>query len=73
MKRGTAVIPKSTNENRIGENIKAVNLKLSDVDMKSIRSLDRHYRFVDAAFFAMEGNSYTMEQIWDEDEQPEMV
>lgn len=65
--RNTAVIPKSTNAARIRENYEARNIELDNEDMLKIRKLNKGYRFVDASFFEMDGNSYTPEQIWDED------
>ncbi len=49
--RGTAVIPKSTNEGRIKENIAAAALELDKEDLKNLASLDRHYRYVTGKFF----------------------
>lgn len=66
--RKTAVIPKSTNKGRIEENYESKSVELDAEDMQKIRKLDKGYRFVDASFFEMEGNSYSQEQIWDEDD-----
>lgn len=62
--RGTAVIPKSTNEGRIEENLKSAEIKLDEEDLKQIAALDRHFRYVTGEFFVTEGNSY--ENIYDE-------
>ncbi|TQD36305.1 aldo/keto reductase [Haloflavibacter putidus] len=62
--RGTAVIPKSTNEGRIEENLKSAEIQLDEDDLKQIASLDRHFRYVTGEFFVTEGNSY--ENIYDE-------
>lgn len=56
--RGTAVIPKSTNEKRIKENLASAGYSLDEEDMKKIAELDYHYRYVNAKFFETEGNSY---------------
>ena len=64
VERGTAVIPKSTNEKRIKENLKSADFKLSEDDMKKIEKLDKHFRYVTGEFFVTEGNSY--EDIYDE-------
>lgn len=53
--RNTAVIPKSTNPGRIKENLESANIKLDREDMKTLKDLDRHYRYVNAKFF--ENNS----------------
>lgn len=63
--RGTAVIPKSTNEGRIKQNLQSLGYKLDENDMKEIAQLDKHYRYIKGdAQFATEGNSY--ENIFDE-------
>ncbi len=62
--RGTAVIPKSTNEKRIKENLASADYSLDEEDMKKIAELDYHYRYVDGKFFETEGNSY--ENIFDD-------
>jgi len=56
--RGTAVIPKSTNEGRIKENLMSTGYQLDEEDMKAIAELDYHFRYVNGKFFEMEGNSY---------------
>ncbi|MEH0156888.1 aldo/keto reductase [Limibacter armeniacum] len=63
--RGTAVIPKSVNPERLKQNLEAANVKLDAEDMKQIASLDKGYRFIDGSFWAMEGSSYSMENLWD--------
>lgn len=62
--RGTAVIPKSTNEGRIIENLESTGVKLNEEDLKEIASLDEHFRYVTGEFFVTKGNSY--EDIYDE-------
>ncbi|MCG9972034.1 aldo/keto reductase [Christiangramia crocea] len=56
--RGTAVIPKSTNEKRIKENLMSAGYQLDEEDMKEIAELDYHFRYVTGKFFELEGNSY---------------
>jgi alcohol dehydrogenase (NADP+) len=56
--RGTAVIPKSTNEGRIKENIAAASLKFDAEDLKELASLDRHYRYVTGKFFEVPEKGY---------------
>ena len=56
--RGTAVIPKSTNEGRIKENLQSAGFQLDEDDLKEIAELDDHFRYVTGKFFEMEGNSY---------------
>ena len=66
IRRGTSVIPKSTNEGRIRENLAAANLELADEDMSVIADLDRHHRYVDGAFWCPDGSPYTLSSLWDE-------
>ncbi|WP_299156765.1 aldo/keto reductase [uncultured Christiangramia sp.] len=56
--RGTAVIPKSTNEGRIKENLQSAGFQLDEDDLKEIADLDDHFRYITGKFFEMEGNSY---------------
>ncbi len=62
--RGTAVIPKSTNEGRIIENLESTGVKLEEEDLKQIAELDEHFRYVTGEFFVTKGNSYS--DIYDE-------
>jgi len=64
--RGTAVIPKSVNAERIRQNLAATELTLDEEDLERIAELDRHRRYVDGAFWALEGGPYTVAGLWDE-------
>lgn len=61
--RNTAVIPKSTNPGRIKENLKSAALKFDDEDLQNLKSLDRHYRYVNGKFFE---NNSKYSNIYDE-------
>ena len=63
--RGTVVIPKSTNPERIRQNLAAAELSLSEADMAEISGLDLGFRFVDGAFFCSKGSPYTLNHLWD--------
>ena len=56
--RGTAVIPKSTNEGRIKENLAAAAVNFDKDDLKELASLDRHYRYVTGKFFEVPEKGY---------------
>jgi len=58
MLRGTAVIPKSTNEGRIIQNLASTGVKLEKEDLQQIAELDEHFRYVTGEFFVTKGNSY---------------
>jgi len=64
--RGTAVIPKSVNEARMAENLACADIELSQADMQRLDALDRHYRYVTAEFFEVEGGPYNAQEIWNE-------
>lgn len=65
MQRGTVVIPKSYNPERIRQNLASANIVLSSEDMQTIATLDLNCRYVDGAFWQVPGGAYTVENIWD--------
>ncbi|MEZ5490648.1 MAG: aldo/keto reductase [Gammaproteobacteria bacterium] len=64
--RGTSVIPKSVNPQRLKSNLEAAAITLDDAEMARIDGLDRHYRYVTGSFFAGRHSPYTIGGIWDE-------
>lgn len=64
--RGTAVIPKSVNPERIEQNLAATQVSLDEQDMKAIAALDRHRRYVDGSIWVVEDGPYTLANLWDE-------
>lgn len=56
--RGCAVIPKSTTKEHIISNFQAAGLELDAEDMKKIKKLDRHYRFITGKFFEEPSKGY---------------
>jgi len=64
--RGTAVIPKSVNPARMKQHLAAVEVSLTQDDMKEIAKLDRNRRYVNGEFWEVEGGPYTVENLWDE-------
>ena len=62
--RGTAVIPKSTSEGHIKDNIASAAVNFDKQDMKDLAGLDRHYRYVTGKFFEVPEKGY--ENIYDE-------
>ncbi len=65
IQRGVAVIPKSTNETRIVENLAALNVQLTAPEVAQINQLDRDYRYVNGAFWEGQGSPYTVANIFD--------
>ena len=62
--RGTSVIPKSVNAERMAQNLAAADLALDEDDMTTIGALDAGYRYIDGTFWAPEGSPYTVEDLW---------
>lgn len=51
VQRGTAIVPKSSNADRLRENLALFDFELTDDEMKSISALDRNRRFNDPGDF----------------------
>lgn len=64
--RGTSVIPKSVNAGRLQENLAAADIELTEQEMKAMRGLDLHYRYIKGNFWCLAGSDYTLESLWDE-------
>lgn len=62
--RGTSVIPKSTNPQRIASNFAAGALELSAEQRTVLDALDRGDRYVTGDFWCPEGSPYTVESLW---------
>jgi alcohol dehydrogenase (NADP+) len=62
--RGTAVIPKSTNEGRIKENLAAAKINFDIEDINELAALDKPYRYVTGKFFEVPEKGY--DNIYDE-------
>lgn len=63
--RGTAVIPKSSNPDRLRENFRAADLELACESMDKIAELDQYLRYIDGTIWALPGSPYTIENVWD--------
>ena len=66
IQRGTVVIPKSVNPQRLKQNLAAAKVSLSEDDLQKIAQLDRNRRYVDGEFWASKGSPYTVANLWDE-------
>ena len=51
VQRGTAIVPKTRNTNRLRENLQALDFELTPEEMNSISALDRNRRFNDPGHF----------------------
>ncbi len=56
--RDTLVIPKSTNPQRISQNLASADIALDSEDMQSIADLDQHYRYIGGNVFRMPSGMY---------------
>lgn len=65
LNRGTIVIPKSVNPQRLRQNLDAGSIRLDDSDMNEIGALDKGYRYVDGAFWQGPGSPYTVAELWE--------
>ena len=66
VQRGIVIIPKSVHPERIRENIKSLDISLSQEDMAQIATLDSHIRVTDGSVWVFPGGPYTIKNIWDE-------
>lgn len=64
IERGVAVIPKSTNPQRLAENLAATDLVLPANDMAALRELESGFRYIDGSFFTSAGSPYTLKWLW---------
>lgn len=64
VERRTAVIPKSTNPGRIKENLASEKLALTQEDHEALKTLDKHFRYVNGKFFETSDGKYS--NIYDE-------
>ncbi|MFN2261064.1 MAG: aldo/keto reductase [Psychroflexus sp.] len=62
--RDVATIPKSTTDSRIKENLESRKLNLDEDDISHLRSLDKHFRYVNGKFFETSDGKYS--NIYDE-------
>jgi alcohol dehydrogenase (NADP+) len=64
LERNVATIPKSTNKERIKENLESQKLNLDEEDIKDLKSIDNQYRYVNGKFFETSDGKYS--NIYDE-------
>ena len=57
------VIPKSTSESRIKENLKATEITLTSEEVEQLKRIDKNTRLFRGEFFLPK--SVTVEQAWD--------
>lgn len=65
--RDIVVIPKSINQERIRQNLEALDIQLSAGDMEKLNSISIKYRFIDGSIFTGSNSPYTLEDLWEKD------
>ena len=65
------VIPKSTSESRIKENLKATEITLTSEEVEQLKGIDKNTRPFRGEFFLPKG--VTVEQAWDVDTDKKFV
>jgi alcohol dehydrogenase (NADP+) len=63
--RSIAVIPKSANQQRIVENLKAADLMLDQEDLEKLSDIGVNHRFVDGSIFTGPQSPYKLTDLWD--------
>jgi len=66
IQRGTSVIPKSVNPERIKQNLEAATLKLSEEAMQKIAALDKHSRYITGGLWVAPELGYSIDSLWGE-------
>jgi alcohol dehydrogenase (NADP+) len=65
--RHTSVIPKSVQSTRILQNFKAAEIELSSLEMDTINSMNRNFRFVTGEIWTIPGSPHSMKTLWEEE------
>lgn len=63
--RDIAVIPKSTNQGRIKENLDSIKIKLDAEDMQKLLNIGTDFRYVDGSFFTGSKSPYSLSDLWE--------
>ena len=66
IQRGTSVIPKSVNPERLKQNFEAASMELTEEEMARIAKMDTNGRFIIGQFWTAPRKGYTVETLWDE-------
>ena len=62
--RDTSVIPKSSNPERMKENLASVDIELDRDDLRKLSML-RKFRYINGSIFTSNGSPYTLNDLWD--------
>ena len=64
LNRGTSVIPKSVNEDRLAQNLAAADIDISASQMAELNAINLDYRYIKGDFWCLEGSDYTVKGLW---------
>ena len=62
--RGTVPIPKSSNAQRLKENLAAAEIEFSPEEISRVTESNVDHRYVHGRFWEMEGSPYKADEIW---------
>lgn len=65
--RDIAVIPKSVNQERIGQNLASIEANLDKGDMEKLANIGTAYRFIDGSFFTGAQSPYKLTDLWEKE------
>jgi alcohol dehydrogenase (NADP+) len=66
IQRGTVVIPKSVNPERLQQNLAAAELELTPEEIVEIDRLNLNRRYTHGKMWTIDGSPYTLANLWDE-------
>ena len=62
--RGTVVLVKSAASDRLADNLRGANLRLTAEENAAIAALERQHRYISGTFWTLEGSPYTQDSLW---------
>lgn len=62
--RGVSAIPKSTNKDRLWQNLQAAEIELSDQEMTLLSEVREHHRYIGGDVWGMSGSPYSLDKLW---------
>ena len=65
IQRGIVAIPKGVNDEQVSDNLRSLELTLSDAEMRTMNALDRNHRLTKGQVFSwVQGQNW--KELWDE-------
>ncbi len=62
--RGVSAIPKSTNPERLRQNLQAAEIELTEDEMAEIAKVATEHRFIAGDVWALPGSPYSLDRLW---------